>query len=70
MKYIRVEPGEWVRPVRKGYKMMCCDCGLTHKLDFKLVEGRYIELRGWRDNRATANSRRASKVKVINGTNK
>ncbi len=30
MKYAQVYSGEWVQPVRKGYKMGCCDCGLVH----------------------------------------
>lgn len=27
----------WVSPVMKGYKMQCCDCGLIHEVDFKIV---------------------------------
>lgn len=32
-----VEPGEWVQPVRRGYRLQCCDCGLMHRLNFRLI---------------------------------
>lgn len=58
MKYDDVKPGEWIRPIRKGYKMRCCDCGLVHRLDFKVRRtpaGRsVIMFRAYRDERATA----------------
>ena len=38
MRYHKVKEGEWVRPVMKGYKMKCCDCGLVHKIDFKVIK--------------------------------
>lgn len=38
--YEQPEAGEWVQPVRRGYKLACCDCGLVHKLDFRVVNGR------------------------------
>jgi hypothetical protein len=63
MKYDRPKAGEWVYPVRRGYKMACCDCGLVHKLDFRVRKGR-IEFRVFRDNRATAAMRRWKKVKA------
>lgn len=60
--YRVMQDGEWVNPTRKGYRMMCCDCGLVHTMDFKLVQhgkkGKVIFLRASRDNRATANARR------------
>lgn len=55
-------PDGWIRPIRKGYKMMCCDCGLVHKIDFRLIKdgkrGHKIEFRIDRDNRATGQARR------------
>ena len=47
----------WVPVVQDGYKMSCCDCGLVHALQFRVVEGR-VELRAKRDNRATGQRRR------------
>lgn len=38
MRYRQVYSGEWVHPVRKGYLMKCCDCGLVHRIDFKLIK--------------------------------
>ena len=63
--YPKVQAGEWVQPTRRGYKMACCDCGLVHRLDFKLVpygDGKHkIRLRAFRDERATAAMRRVRK---------
>lgn len=58
-KYIQAKDGEWIRPKRNGYKMMCCDCGLVHTFNFKVIKGRAI-FQASRDNRATANTRRSN----------
>ena len=34
MKYKPAKNGELIRPKKTGYKMMCCDCGLVHKINF------------------------------------
>lgn len=57
MIYEKPEEGEWVQPIKKGYKMACCDCGLVHKMDFRIAYGE-IQFRAFRDNRATAAKRR------------
>lgn len=62
MKYDTPKAGEWVQPIRKGYKMACCDCGLVHTLDFRLYKRR-IQFRAFRNNRATAAIRRNMKTK-------
>lgn len=31
---------EWIQPRRKYYYLRCCDCGLTHKMEFKLIKPR------------------------------
>jgi len=47
----------WVKPIHHGYKMMCCDCGLVHVMDFR-VKGGKVQFRvRSRDNRATATAR-------------
>ncbi len=56
-KYIKAKDGEWLQPVRKGYKLTCCDCGLVHKLNFRIVNHR-IQFQAFRDNRATGQRRR------------
>lgn len=29
---------EWHEPIMKGYRMQCCDCGLIHEVQFKVLE--------------------------------
>jgi hypothetical protein len=74
MRYEQPEAGEWIQPIRRGYKMRCCDCGLAHRLDFRVIEAtgkkiiggpgrvagrRFIpQFRAYRDNSATAAIRR------------
>lgn len=36
-RFPQVEPEEEVFPVMQGYQMKCCDCGLVHELDFRVV---------------------------------
>lgn len=55
--------GEWHRPIEKGYKMCCCDCGLVHTVDFRIHEG-HVELRVFRNNRSTAMVRRHRNIRV------
>lgn len=53
--YDKPEAGEWVRPIKHGYKLACCDCGLVHIMDFKTThKGQRVQFRVWRDERATA----------------
>lgn len=61
MRYKQQYSGDLVRPVMKGYKMRCCECGLVHVLDFFVVRwgrGHKVTFRARRDNRATAAIRR------------
>jgi hypothetical protein len=59
--------GEWTRPRMRNFREQCCDCGLIHRLDFRIVDskgarvrprGLTIEFRTRRDDRATAAARR------------
>lgn len=50
-KFPVVKDGEWVRPRRRGWLMKCCDCGLVHRVNFRLLieRGRpVIELQAFR----------------------
>jgi hypothetical protein len=61
-RYKKAKDGEWIKPVRRGYKMQCCDCGLVHVIDFKLIPwaaGKKVIFRARRDERATAACRRS-----------
>lgn len=59
-KYDQLVDGEWMTPVRKGFKEQCCGCGLVHIVDYRLVDGK-IQFRATVDNRATAAARRKFK---------
>jgi hypothetical protein len=30
--------GEWIRPRMRDFREQCCDCGLIHRLDFRIVD--------------------------------
>lgn len=36
--FYKVPKNEWQMPIMKGYKMACCDCGLVHRMDFKVID--------------------------------
>lgn len=55
--YAKAIDGAWIQPVRRGYKMGCCDCGLVHVVDFRIVKGR-VQFRPRRSARSTAQVRR------------
>ena len=64
-RYPQIFEGEWVQPRRKDYRMQCCDCGLVHRMNFRIALDkrgrRFIQLQAFRDNRATAAVRRKKK---------
>lgn len=74
-KYKHVESGEWFRVAKREHRNACCDCGLVHVVDYRIVrddldhpgdvievEG-MIEMRVRRDGPATGGMRRAMKRK-------
>jgi len=63
MKYETTERDKWIRPIKTGYKMACCDCGLVHEIDFKIEDDR-VWIRSRRNNRSTAMIRRYMKSNV------
>lgn len=68
MKYSEPKANEWVQPVKVGYRLACCDCGLVHDMDFRVKSGR-IQFRARRNNRATSGIRvRKGLRKNKNGT--
>lgn len=68
---------DWQAPHMANYRMVCCDCGLSHTLEFKVLKtrqaGKFIsgsEQRGMRvlfrarrNNRSTAAIRRVKQVR-------
>jgi hypothetical protein len=59
-KVFKPEAGQWV-PLRGKVNVVCCDCKLTHVYEFRVDDTGLLYMRGWRDNRATANRRRSLK---------
>lgn len=62
MKYpiITAVPGgwsKWIAPRRSGYRLACCDCGLVHNMQFRVVD-KQIQFRAQRNARATGQIRR------------
>lgn len=64
MAYKKVVSNEWQQPIRNGYKMACCDCGLVHDMDFRIYQGK-IQMRARRNNRSTGQLRRHMKNLII-----
>jgi hypothetical protein len=60
VRYDVVPYGGWTRPRMRNFREQCCDCGLIHRLDFRIVDGK-VEFRTRRDDRATAAARRTCK---------
>lgn len=56
-RYYQPSAGEWVQPIRRGYRLACCDCGLVHLVDFR-THKRRVQFRVFRANRETAAIRR------------
>lgn len=65
-RYKQAHEGEWEQPNMKSYRMMCCDCGLVHRFEFRIV-GRKIQMRAWRDNERTARARKYQKISLSRG---
>lgn len=62
----RKPEGTWIKPVRKGFRFVCCDCGNVHAFDFKVINGRVMmSVNG--DHRRTAARRRAKKFAGVAG---
>jgi hypothetical protein len=52
-----VKAGVWVQPVKRAYKMFCCDCGLVHSLWFRVHNGR-VQFKAYRDETLTRKQRK------------
>ena len=50
------------------FREQCCDCGLVHKLKYKIIDGHTIEVTCWRDDKETNRIRKKSfkqKLKLL-----
>lgn len=60
--FTQASDGEWVQPIKRGYRVACCDCGLVHRIAFRVRESR-IQFRAVRDVAATIAYRRQRQPK-------
>jgi len=66
-KILRVTENEdgwsdWFYPICEPvYRMVCCDCGLSHNMQFKIMEKNRIAFRARRNTRSTSAIRRYQK---------
>lgn len=58
-KYYQVTDGEWIRVRKRGLKDQCCDCGLVHRMNFRINERGQVEVQATVDRRATAAARKS-----------
>lgn len=62
----QVYDGDWVYPnMNKPYYMYCCDCGLAHKLIFKIIKNNnksIIGFQAFRDEPKTKKHRKQRKI--------
>jgi hypothetical protein len=55
---------EWIEPTMKDFEWVCCDCGLTHKVDFRIQDGEIV-LRARRNDRLTKKERKRLKAILL-----
>lgn len=60
--YIQIVDGEWVIIEWSKQREQCCDCGLVHDVDHRVVNGD-LEFRATVNRRATRLARRMEKPK-------
>ncbi len=59
--YKQVVDGEWNSADRKNNWDQCCDCGLVHRINYRITAKNKIEYQVFRDERLTAAARRRFK---------
>jgi len=69
VRYTQIYDGEWYKPkTLRGHRMVCCDCGLVHVMDFVIAKhgrGHTVLIRSVRDKRATAARRKRHGLSTI-----
>lgn len=51
--YYQVTDGEWIEVPMRNHFDQCCDCGLVHKMNFRVNDRGKIEIQAYRHARAT-----------------
>jgi len=62
-KYYHVTDGEWLTVAWRDNRDQCCDCGLIHKVNYRVNKDGQLEVQVFRDGKATGGARRAKKEK-------
>lgn len=57
IKLEQIQDGEWFEPAMKNHKLGCCDCGLVHRVDFRVRDGK-VQMRAVRARNYTAKQRK------------
>jgi hypothetical protein len=53
INFEQVYDGEWIEPLpQTGHKMKCCDCGLTHTINFRVENGK-VQFQAFRETTIT-----------------
>lgn len=60
-QYPQIFDGEWVTVPKRGFKEQCCDCGLVHRVNYRITADNRVQVQSFRYARATAAVRRAFK---------
>ena len=45
---MHIDDGEWVTIAWSGQHEECCECGLKHRVDFRIAEGGKLQFRASR----------------------
>lgn len=59
----KIHDGEevFIKPIIEIERTVCCDCGLTHDVRYRVADDGRIGVTVWRNNRSTAQTRRYTK---------
>jgi hypothetical protein len=57
MGYYKVKNDKWYAPKKKNHLLACCDCGLVHKVSYRIVKGQ-IQAKYKRDEKNTKKRRK------------
>ena len=57
-EYYHVSDGEWIEVQMRNNFDQCCDCGLIHRINFRINSRGKIEMQAIRDGRATSGARK------------
>jgi len=55
-EYYQVTNGEWVPIPWRGFKDQCCHCGLVHRTNFRIKNGK-LQFQAFVDGKATGGAR-------------